>query len=117
MAYKNPRKQEGRAQRFPLHFPVYFRLPDSLTWSEGTTENISYTGVLFHSTSPLALECTIELRLQVKGAVEIRGKGVVVRLEPREAPETPIVLAVAMRDARMSNPSAMGDAPRGPQVH
>ena len=113
MAYRNPQKQPGRAQRFPLHFPVYFRQPNNLTWSEGTTENISYTGVLFHSTSPLALECTIELRLQVKAAVEIRGKGVVVRLERRDVPETPITLAVAMRDVRIVRKPPFSGGPVG----
>jgi len=38
---------------------------DSSTWIEGTTENISYTGVLVQSSSSLALESKLELRVQV----------------------------------------------------
>src|SRR5208282_6291599 len=100
----NPPPHDGRAKRYALHIPVHFRAVDSPTWLEGTTENISYTGVLFQSSLPLALETTLELRLQVKvgtegsGPAEIRSKGVVVRLEQRLGPENPISLAVAMRD-------------------
>jgi hypothetical protein len=100
--------QDGfRAKRFALRFPVYFREPDSSTWLEGTTENISYTGMLFVSTSPLAPETPLELRLQFaagakgKEPSEIRCKGKVVRMEQRIVPGTPIALAVAIRDYRI----------------
>ena len=107
MARKITSQQSGRAKRFALRFPVYFRELDSSKWMEGTTENISYTGVLFQSPSPLAVESTLEIRLQIavatdgKDPAEIRGKGVVVRTEQRGVPEIPIALAVAMRDCRI----------------
>jgi hypothetical protein len=107
MSRKTTIQQNGRAKRFALRFPVYFRHPDSSTWLEGTTENISYTGVLFRSVSPLELESTLEIRLQLtvpaegKDPAEIRGKGVVVRMERQGVPETPVSLAVAMRDCRI----------------
>ena len=96
-----------RARRFPLHFPVYFRELDSPTWIEGTTENISYTGVLFQSSSSLVPESKLELRVQVtvndegRNPAEIHCKGVVVRLEQRDVPKTPIALAVAMHGSRI----------------
>jgi hypothetical protein len=74
---------------------------------EGTTENISYTGVLFRSSCPLALETALELRLELavgskrNHGAEIRCKGAVVRVEQRITPETPIALAVAIRDYRI----------------
>ena len=108
-----------RARRFALHLPVHFRELDSPTWLEGTTENISCTGVLFHSTSPFALESTLELRLQVTVAAdvrdpaEIRCKGVVVRMEQRDVPETPVALAVAMRDVRLVRQPSFGGSPVG----
>jgi len=114
MTRKISAQQSGRAKRFALHFPVYFRELDSSTWMEGTTENISYTGVLFHSPSPLALESTLEIRLQVtvaadgKDPAEIRGKGVVVRMEQRDVPQIPVALAVAMRDCRIVRRPPMG---------
>lgn len=107
MTRKISHKRNGRAKRFALQFPVYFREVDSPIWLEGKTENISCTGVLFNSSSPFELESTLELRLQVTVAAdvrdpaEIRCKGVVVRLERRDAPETPVALAVAMRDVRL----------------
>jgi hypothetical protein len=121
MAYKISSKHGARARRYALHVPVYFRESGSLTWLEGTTENISHSGVLFQSSSALSLNTPLELRLQVavagKGgsAAEICGKGVVVRVEQRNVPETPSALAVSMRDCRILprlaiNGSAVGNA-------
>src|SRR5271157_4934090 len=104
MRSKTIHQNAERAKRFGLHLPVYFRQPNSPTWLEGTTENISYTGVLLRSSYPLAPETALELRLQLlagakqpRGA-EIRCKGAVVRMEQRDVPGTPIALAVAIRD-------------------
>lgn len=119
MARKISHKRNGRAKRFALHFPVYFREVDSPTWLEGTTENISCTGVLFHSSSPFALESRLELRLQVTVAAEVREsaeihcKGVVVRLEQRDVPDTPVTLAVAMRDVRLVRQPSFGGSLMG----
>ena len=119
MARKTSRKRDGRAERFSLRFPVHFREPNSPIWFEGTTENISCTGVLFYSSAPLALESTLELRLQVtvaaevKVPAEIRCKGVVVRMEQRDAPETPVALAVAIRDSRIVRQPSFSGSPVG----
>src|ERR1039458_9343850 len=88
MAQKVTRPPTDRARRYALRFRVYFRERDSPKWLKGTTENISHTGVLFLSSSPLALETPLDLRLslelgpRVKDPAEIRCKGAVVRLEP-----------------------------------
>jgi hypothetical protein len=119
MARKTSSQHDSRAKRYDLHFPVYFREVDSPTWLAGTTENISYSGVLFHCPASLALETTLELRLQVAvnsegiGPAEIRSKGVVVRLEERNSPETPNALAVAMHDCRIVRPPAFNGGPVG----
>ena len=83
---------------------------------KGTTENISHTGVLFVSSSPLAPETPLDLRLKVavrsksSGPAEVRCKGLVVRQEPRNAPHSPIALAVAISDYRIvRQQSANGD--------
>jgi hypothetical protein len=107
MAHKGPIARAARAKRFGLHVPIYFRKPGGPVWLEGTTENVSYSGVLFQSPWALSLDTPLELRLQVaapsKGRrpAEIRGKGVVVRVEPRNMPDTPVALAIAMRDCRI----------------
>ena len=98
MNHKTSLAPAGRAKRFVVCLPVYFRPTDSSSWSKGTTENISATGVLFHASSALDLETEIELRMRVKTPTEIRSKGKVVRQEERSAPDAPIALAVAMHD-------------------
>jgi len=106
-----------RARRFALRLPVYYRESDSPKWLKGTTENISHTGVLFLSPYPLAPETTLDLRLRVAvrtkggGPAEVRCKGSVVRLEPRNAPQTPIALAVSIRDYRIVRHAAANSDP------
>lgn len=106
-----------RARRFALHLPVFYREADSATWLRGTTENISHTGVLFLSSSPMAPETTLDLRLKVAvrsksgGPAEVRCKGSVVRLEPRSASQTPIALAVAISDYRIVRQQIVADDP------
>jgi hypothetical protein len=119
MGTKTSPQYVERARRFALHLPVYFRLPHSPKWLEGTTENISYTGLLFHSSYPLAPETALQLRLQVavgtkrSYGAEIRCKGAVVRVEQRNVPETPIALAVAIRDYRIVRRDVVSGGPAG----
>ena len=86
---------------------------------EGTTANISYTGVLFHSPCPMVPQTALELRLQLaigatlNHASEIRCKGAVVRVEPRKAPESPIAVAVAISDYRIVRRATLKEDPRG----
>ena len=124
MANKTSLQNSERARRFALHFPIYFRQPHCATWLEGTTENISYTGVLFHSPYPMVPKITLELRLQLaigaslNHASEIRCKGAVVRVEQRNAPGTPIALAVAISDYRIVRRGMFKGGPvGGPENH
>ncbi len=86
---------------------------------EGTTENISYTGVLVRSSYVLAPETSLELRLQLAGGTkqtrgaEIRCKGAVVRIEQRNVPGTPIALAVKIRDYRIVRRNVFRGGPLG----
>lgn len=119
MPQRNSPQHPDRARRFALRWPVYFREPQSPTWLQGTTENISYTGTLFLSPSPMAPEATLELRLQLpvntKGGAppHIRCKGSVVRLEQRNMPETPIALAVAISNCRIVRQHLVHGSPVG----
>jgi len=71
------------------------------------TENISYTGMLLRATHPLIPETSLELRLQLavganlNAPSEIRCKGAVVRVEQANGSETPVVMAIAIRDYRI----------------
>ena len=119
MAQAKTLQATDRARRFALKLPVYYRESDSPTWLKGTTENISHTGVLFVSSSPLAPETPLDLRLEVavrikgRGPSEVRCKGLVVRLEPRSAPQTPIALAVAISDYRIVRHQSVATRPGG----
>lgn len=83
------------------------------------TENISYTGVLLRSSSRLAPETALELRLQVavgpqhSRTTEIRCKGAVVRVEQRHALEAPVALAVKIRDYRIVRRDIFKGGPLG----
>jgi hypothetical protein len=116
MASKTSSRNRVRARRFALRLPVYFRELDSSTWLEGTTENVSYTGMLFLSSSPFALESTLDLRLRLDvGAkaripAEVVCKGVVVRQEQRGAHEA---LAVTIRDFRIVRQGSYEGNPEG----
>jgi len=119
MSNKTLIQNSERARRFALHLPVYFRQPPNSTWLEGTTENVSYTGVLFRSPYPLVPETALELRLQLaigaslNHASEIRCKGAVVRVEPRNPPESPIAVAVAISDYRIVRQGVFKGGPLG----
>lgn len=107
MTPKSPQQDGDRPRRYTLHLPVYFRELNSPKWLKGRTENISYTGILLNSSSPLAQETQLDLRLQVslgakgQGPTEIHCKCKVVRLEQRIVKENPIALAVKIRDYRI----------------
>ena len=119
MGTKTLHQDPERARRFALHLPVYFRQPQSPKWLEGMTENISYTGVLFRSSSTFVPETPLELRLQLAAgrkpnhASEIRCKGEVVRVEPGNGPETPTALAVSISDYRIVRKAALRERPEG----
>ena len=119
MAQRVTSPPTDRAKRYALRFQVYFRERDSPTWRKGTTENISHTGVLFLSSSPVALETPLDLRLslelgpKVKDPAEIRCRGAVVRLEASKVPESPIALAVAIRDYRIVRQPSFSGRPTG----
>jgi hypothetical protein len=86
---------------------------------KGTTENISHTGVLFVSASPLAPATPLDLRVEVAvrtkggGPSEVRCKGSVVRLEPRSAAQNPIALAVSISDYRIVRPQNLPNGQGG----
>ena len=60
------RKASGfvaRAQRFRIQTLVYYRESGKTAWEEGTTLNISRTGILFQTNTDLPLQTTIQIRI------------------------------------------------------
>ena len=74
-----------RAQRFQLHLPLRYRRVGESNWHEGTTENISRSGMLFKTEEVLQpssqLEINLVLPAEIAGlsATEVVCRGEVVR--------------------------------------
>jgi hypothetical protein len=52
-----------RALRYNLELSVRYRPAGGVGWLDGTTQNVSASGVLFHASTPLAANTSVELRL------------------------------------------------------
>lgn len=88
------RKQAWRPRERRLRHcvSVLFRIPGSDEWIEGVTENISRSGILFRSPSPLEVGCSMELILEMppeltgNEAALVVCEGSLVRVEPVPPP-------------------------------
>ncbi|HTV54652.1 MAG TPA: hypothetical protein VMI06_07035 [Terriglobia bacterium] len=87
----------ARAQRFAVKIPICYRPQDADDWQEGTTVNVSASGVLFRAahtlTTPGGLQFTLCLPIVIAGdaGAEIRGHGTIIREVPgAAAAETPL---------------------------
>ncbi len=89
-----------RAQRFQLHLPLRYRRVGESNWREGTTENISRSGMLFNTDEVLQpssqLEINLVLPAEIAGlsATEVVCRGEVVRsIEPQGEKVSPALAA------------------------
>ena len=89
-----------RAQRFQLHLPLRYRRVGESDWHEGTTENISRSGMLFKTDEVLQpssqLEINLVLPAEIAGlsATEVVCRGEVVRsIEPQGGAVSPALAA------------------------
>jgi PAS domain S-box-containing protein len=90
----------ARAQRFQLHLPLRYRRLGEKRWHEGTTENISRSGMLFQADELLQpsvqLEINLVLPAEIAGlsSTEVVCRGEVVRtVEPQGETLTPALAA------------------------
>jgi DNA-binding response OmpR family regulator len=89
----------SRAKRFNLHIPLKYRLVGERTWSKGTTENISRSGVLFRAEKVIQPQAQLEINLvlppEISGlsTAEVICRGEVVRAVHSEPPTTNLALA------------------------
>jgi len=80
--------QKPRAPRFPLRLPLRFRPSGDAAWSEGTTVNISRSGVLFNTDKPLEPQTVLEIQMELPTGIagELPANviccGPVTRIEP-----------------------------------
>jgi PAS domain S-box-containing protein len=88
-----------RARRFNLHLPLKYRLLGEDSWRDGTTENISRSGLLFRAPETLQPKVQLEINLvlppEIAGlpATEVVCRGEVVRAIGAESPELSPALA------------------------
>ena len=100
-----------RATRFPVQIPFRYRRAGELEWSQGTTENMSCSGVLFRAQQLLSPESSLEMQfalppeLSGEASEEVCCNGYVVRtVQPGRAGEPP-ALASKLLDCIFIHPS------------
>ena len=85
-----------RAPRFQLNLPIQYRPAGGAEWHQGTTLNISRSGVLFRtvptardSEATLTVDVPVEIKILLSGspagAGELTCEGRIVRLETPDA--------------------------------
>src|SRR5207244_380905 len=89
-----------RAQRFNLQLPLRYRLVGDNAWREGTTENISRSGMLFRAEEVIPTNVQLEINLvlpaEIAGlsAAEVVCRGEIVRaMQPEQPTMSPAVAA------------------------
>jgi hypothetical protein len=104
-----------RERRLRHQVPVQFRERGSGEWIEGTSVNISRSGLLFCSSSPLengsSLELTLEMPPELTGdkAAQVICEGTLVRVEsvpsPSRAKQSDFYMACAILDYKFVPPA------------
>jgi hypothetical protein len=96
--------QVSRAYRYAIHTPIRFRESGTVQWHEGTTVNISLTGILFQSDTNLPPQTLLEMQITLPQAMADQSQakvlcwGPVVRLHPVVAEEDrPALAAIILR--------------------
>lgn len=96
--------QINRATRFPLKVPIHYRKSGMLNWHDGSTINISRTGVLFHTDESLPVDMKLEIRISLPQDTTLACQGSVVRSEPSVTTEALKGLAARISHARILSP-------------
>ena len=88
-------RQAVRAERFTVRLPIRYRAVSATSsWVEGTTRNISRTGVLFSGKrafpvgTKIELSLTLPLQVKVPLAATVLCRGEVVRVNSRKPSAT-----------------------------
>jgi PAS domain S-box-containing protein len=105
-----------RATRFDLHLPMKYRLLGESGWREGTTENISRSGMLFQAEEPIAPNAQLEINLvlpaEIAGlaAAEVVCRGEVVRTARSEGETVSPTLAAKILQYHFQHGSHLSQA-------
>jgi CheY-like chemotaxis protein len=104
-----------RATRFDLHLPLKYRLVGERDWRQGTTENISRSGMLFQAEESVAPNALLEINLvlpaEIAGlaAAEVVCRGEVVRTVDPQSTVSP-TLAAKILQYHFQHGSLMSEA-------
>jgi PAS domain S-box-containing protein len=110
---RRPASQPGlrpRATRFPVQIPFRYRRAGELQWSQGTTENMSCSGVLFRAQQVLLPDCALEMQFELppelagQASVEVACNGYVVRTVQPDRPGEPPAVASKLLDCVFIHP-------------
>lgn len=99
-----------RAPRFSLQLPVHYRPLGGSAWSDGITENISRSGVLFRTATILEINTPIEMRVVLpigtspERFTEVVCTGRVLRTVGVSGADARPGLAAAITDYRLEPP-------------
>ena len=105
-----PLSFKTRAQRFRIQMYLRYRVNGESKWRQGTTENVSSSGVLFRGEQFARANALLDLRLalpdQIPGvpSAEVICKAVVVRSERPKGTESFPALATAISHFRFVRP-------------
>jgi hypothetical protein len=93
-----------RARRLKLHIPLRYRIKNLSTWSDGTIENISQSGVLFHGSAALPVNALVEMVFEMPEEISgqknsnVLCQGRVIRSKQARETEDGIGLAASILD-------------------
>jgi hypothetical protein len=105
-----------RATRFDLRLPLKYRLVGERDWRQGTTENISRSGMLFQAEESVAPNALLEINLvlpaEIAGlaAAEVVCRGEVVRTVDPESGTVNPTLAAKILQYHFQHGSMMSEA-------
>jgi PAS domain S-box-containing protein len=105
-----------RAERFQLHLPLKYRQVGENDWRQGTTENISRSGMLFRAEELIPANAQLEINLvlpaEIAGlsAAEVVCRGEVVRAMKGETPTMHPALAAKILQYRFQHGAQIPEA-------
>jgi PAS domain S-box-containing protein len=105
-----------RATRFDLHLPLKYRQVGESGWREGTTENISRSGMLFQAEESIAPNAQLEINLvlpaEIAGlaAAEVVCRGEVVRTIDSQSGRVTPTLAAKILQYHFQHGSRLSEA-------
>ena len=105
-----------RAQRFNLHLPLRYRRVGEQGWRQGTTSNISRSGLLFDAEEVLQPNVQLEINLVLPAEIaglsptEVVCKGEVVRSVESEGATTSPSLAAKILQYHFQHGSRVQEA-------